>query len=139
MIAPAAGLARSVRPGGEGGAPLLFQLPDLKITSLYLSGSNITNDRCLNVVLTNNGTADAYNVGVQVKQKHLGIPDGITRSYPAQASVIHPGQSVTVTYNISATFGRLDEPGNMVYTATVDYRNLIAESNENNNTAQVYS
>ena len=74
-----------------------------------------------------------------MKQKHLGIPDGITHSFPDQVPVIHPLQSVTVTYNIYATFGRLDEPGNMVYSAVADYRNVIVESNENNNTAQVYS
>ena len=139
IASPAAGeaLARSVRPGGKEVAPLLVSLPDLTITRLYLSGTGTST--CLNVVLANEGAADAYNVGVQVKQKHLGNPDGITRSFPYQASVIHPGQSVTVTYNIYTTFGRLNEPGNMVYSAKVDYLNQIVESNENNNTAQVYS
>jgi hypothetical protein len=130
-------LSPSVRPGAEGVAPLLLQLPDLTITRLYLSGTGTST--CLNVVLANQGTAPAYNVALSLKQKELGIHNGILVNLPGQVSVLQPGQSTTLTYNIYTTFHRLNEPGNMIYTATADPNNLIAELNENNNTAQVYS
>jgi hypothetical protein len=121
-----------------GVAPLLLQRPDLKITSLYLSGQG--SSRCLNVVLTNRGTAAAYNVDLKLKQKTaiVGVGDGRIVNYPSYVSVIQPGQTITLTFNIQVTFGRADQPP-MVYTAEADPKNLIPELNEDNNTGQVYS
>jgi hypothetical protein len=121
-----------------GVAPLLLQRPDLKITSVYLSGAG--DSRNLNVVVTNRGTAAAYNVGLRLKQKTaiVGFGDGISVTYPNYVSVIQRDQTVTLTFNIKSTFNRADKPP-MVYTATVDPNNLIPELNEDNNTGQVYS
>jgi hypothetical protein len=130
------GLSQSVLPGDAAVATSLLQLPDLT-TRIYFTGSGASLN--INVVITNQGTAAAYNVGLQVTQKDLKVQDRIARSVAAAVSVIRPGQSVTWTANVASFFGRPNNTGNMVYTATADPNNLIVESNETNNSSQAYA
>ncbi len=97
--------------------------PDLVISSIAYAGSNPS---CANmpknsVVVTNNGTAAAGTFQVSFS---VG---GVVQSAQTVTS-LGAGQSVTLLFNSASGAG-------MIVSATADSTNVIAETNETNNTS----
>jgi PKD repeat protein len=97
-------------------------LPDLVISSITFAGSSpsCANQPKNSVVVTNNGTVAAGTF--QVSYSAGGVPQ------PAQTvNGLAAGQSVTLLFSSASGAG-------MTVTATADSTNMVAESNESNNT-----
>ncbi len=96
--------------------------PDLSInmTIVFNSTTNITN---ISINISNIGQAPAFNV-------FLDIFDNTTYSNNRSLSFMNSNETVTYRFNIT------NSTNTTLYTAIVDFDNLIDESSESNNIAQ---
>lgn len=97
-------------------------LPDLEVnlTFEFNQTTNITN---LTIILKNQGTAPAFNV-------FLDLFDNTTYQNNRSLSFMDVGESITYKFNMT------NSSNTTLYTAIVDFDNLVDEINESNNIAQ---